>query len=233
MKGGRTNYSSDHCSWSLDHSWFLSLPSSAAAAAAAAKLLQSCPTLYNPIDSSPPGSSVPRILEERTLECVAISFSNAWKWKVKVKLLSHARLFATPWTAAYQAPPSMGFSRQEYWSGVPLPSLYPPLLILSSFTQLASLLIYVAKLMSDPDLHSYVWAPGYHALLLRPWIFQLTFTVNLGRRASGDYLVEYLGAKFIFPWCQYQKSHHFQALIIPTRTVSCFCCLSPGRRSLK
>ena len=53
---------------------------------------------------------------------VAISFSNAWKWKVKVKLLSHVQLFATPWTAAHQAPPSMGFSRQECWSGVPLPS---------------------------------------------------------------------------------------------------------------
>ena len=89
---------------------------------AAAKLLQSCPTLCDPIDSSPPGSPVPGILQARTLEWVAISFSNAWKWKVKVKSLSHARLLATPWTAAYQAPPSMGFSRQEYWSGVPLPS---------------------------------------------------------------------------------------------------------------
>ena len=70
----------------------------------------------------PPGSPVPGILQARTLEWVAISFSNAWKWKVKVKSLSHVRLLATPWTAAYQAPPSMGFSRQEYWSGVPLPS---------------------------------------------------------------------------------------------------------------
>ena len=87
-----------------------------------AKLLQSCLTLCDPIDSSPPGSPVPGILQARTLEWVAISFSNAWKWKVKGKLLSHVWLFATPWTAAYQAPPSMGFSRQEYWSGVPLPS---------------------------------------------------------------------------------------------------------------
>jgi len=87
-----------------------------------AKLLQSCPTLCDPIDGSPPGSPVPGILQERTLEWVAISFSNAWKWKVKVKLLSRVRLLATPWTAAHQAPPSMGFSRQEYWSGVPLPS---------------------------------------------------------------------------------------------------------------
>ena len=93
-----------------------------AAAAAAAKSLQSCPTLCNPIDGSPPGSPVPGILQARTLEWVAISFSYAWKWKVKVKSLSRIWLLATPWTAAYQAPPSMGFSRQEYWSGLPLPS---------------------------------------------------------------------------------------------------------------
>ena len=91
-------------------------------AAATAKSLQSCPTLCDPIDGSPPGSPVPGILQARTLEWVAISFSNAWKWKGKVKSLSHVRPSATPWTAAYQAPPSMGFSRQEYWSGVPLPS---------------------------------------------------------------------------------------------------------------
>ena len=92
-------------------------------AAAAAKSLQSCPTLCNPIDGSPPGSPVPGILLARALEWVAISFSNAWKGKVKVKSLSRVWLLATPWTAAHQAPPSMGFSRQEYWSGVPLPSL--------------------------------------------------------------------------------------------------------------
>ena len=91
-------------------------------AAAAAKSLQSCLTLWDPIDGSPPGSPVPGILQARTLEWVAIFFSNAWKWKVKVKVLSRVRLLATPWTAAYQAPPSMGFSKQEYWSGVPLPS---------------------------------------------------------------------------------------------------------------
>ena len=84
-----------------------------------AKSLQSCPTLCDPIDGSPPGSPIPGILQARTVEWVAISFSNAWKWKVKVKSLSHVRLLATPWTAAYQAPPFMGFSRQEYWSGVP------------------------------------------------------------------------------------------------------------------
>jgi len=93
-----------------------------AAAAAATKSLQSCPTLCDLIDGSPRGSPVPGILQTRTLEWVAISFSNAWKWKVKGKSLSRVWLLVTPWTAAYQAPPSMGFSRQEYWSGVPLPS---------------------------------------------------------------------------------------------------------------
>ena len=89
---------------------------------AAAKSLQSCPTLFDPIDSSPPGFTVPGVLQARTLEWVAISFSSAWKWKVKVKSLSHVQLLATPWTAAYQAPPSVGFPRQEYWTGVPFPS---------------------------------------------------------------------------------------------------------------
>ena len=94
------------------------------AAAAAAKSLQSCPTLCDPVDGSPPGSPVPGILQASTLEWVAISFSNAGKWKVKEKSLSRVRLLATPWTAAYQAPLSMGFSRQEYWSRLPLPSPY-------------------------------------------------------------------------------------------------------------
>jgi len=85
-------------------------------AAAAAKSLQLCLTLCDPIDGSPPGSPIPGILQARTLEWVAISFSSAWKWKVKAKLLSRVQLLATPWTTAYQAPPSMG------WSGVPLPS---------------------------------------------------------------------------------------------------------------
>ena len=90
--------------------------------AAAAKSLQSCPTLCDHRDGSPPGSPVPGILQARTLEWVAISFSNAWKGKVKVKSFSCVRLLVTPWTAAHQAPLSMGFSRQEYWNGLPLPS---------------------------------------------------------------------------------------------------------------
>ena len=115
------------------------------AAAAAAKSLQSCPTLCDPIDSSPRGTPVPRILQAKTLEWVVISFSNVGKWKVKVKLLSHVRLFATPWTAAYQAPLSMGFSRQEYWSGVPSPS---PLVILGKSFSLSPLNMMLPLLFS-------------------------------------------------------------------------------------
>ena len=91
------------------------------------------PTLCHPIDGSPPGSPVLGILQARTLEWVDISFSNAWNWKVKVKTLSCVQLLATPWTAAYQAPPSMGLSRQEHWSGLPLPSLQGRCLMLSNY----------------------------------------------------------------------------------------------------
>ena len=118
-----------HCRWilyQLSYQGRVNIPKSAAAAAAA-KSLQSCPTLCDPIDGSPPGFPAPGILQARTLDWVAISFSNAWKWKLKVKSFSCVQLFTTPWTAAYQAPPSMGFSRQEYWSGVPSPSPFPNL----------------------------------------------------------------------------------------------------------
>ena len=125
--------------------------------AAAAKSLQSCPTLCDPIDGSPPGSPVPGILQARTLEGVAISFSNASKWKVKVKVksLSRLRLFTIPWTAAYQAPPSMGFSRQEYWSGVPFPSPDPSLEVLKSLYQYimishACVYVYIVMLRATP-----------------------------------------------------------------------------------
>ena len=110
--------------WQFQWSTWHHLFSDSLTAAAAAKSLQSCLTLCNPIDSSP-GSPDPRILQARTLEWVAISFSSAWKWKVKVKSLSRVGLLAIPRTAAYQTPLSMGFSRQEYWSGVPLPSPDP------------------------------------------------------------------------------------------------------------
>ena len=125
-----------------------------------AKSLQSSPTLCDPIDGSPPGSPVPGMLQARTLEWVAISFSNAWKWKVKVKSLSRVQLLATPWTAAYQAPPSMGFSRQEYWNGVPLPSpnckTNPPQTIRQS--------------SYDFSFHSYFLSSYEPRSSLRPWL---------------------------------------------------------------
>ena len=92
-------------------------------AASAAKSLQSYLTQCDPMDSSPPGSPVPGILQARTLEWVAISFSNAGKWKVKMKSLSRIWLLLTPWTAAYQAPPSMGFSRQE-WGAIAFSKIF-------------------------------------------------------------------------------------------------------------
>ena len=124
---------------------------------AAAKLLQSCPTLCDPIDSSPPGSPIPGILQARTLEWVAPSYSNAWKWKVKGKLLSRVWLLATPWTAAHQAPPSMGFSRREYWSGVPSP--FPGDQPRSKWTQVylqlsGQTLIFFGQGDNDPQFYS-------------------------------------------------------------------------------
>ena len=121
--------------------------------AATAKSLQSCPTLCEPRDGSLSGSPVPGILQTRTLEWVAISFSNAWKWKVKVKSLSHVQLLATPWTAAYQAPPSMGFARQEYWSGVPSPNVVCHLSI--------SYLGAQTFLLVSWDLPLFDWADAY------------------------------------------------------------------------
>ena len=114
--GGRDGQDREHM---YTHGWFIWMyGKNHHNAAAAAKSLQSCPTLCDPTDGSPRGSPIPGILQARTLEWVAISFSNAWECKVKVKSLSCVRLLATSWTAAYQAPPSMGFSRQEYWSGL-------------------------------------------------------------------------------------------------------------------
>ena len=110
--------------------------------------LQSCPTLCDPIDSRPPGSLVPGILQARTLEWVAISFSNAWKWKVKVKSLSHVQPLGTPWTAAYQALPSMGVSRQEYWSGLPLPWHEWILNMLKIFPSNSLLLLWMPLVLS-------------------------------------------------------------------------------------
>ena len=125
---------------------------------AAAASLQSCPTLCDPIDGIPPGSPIPGTLQARTLEWVAISFSNASKRKVKVKSFSHVRPSATPWTAAFQAPPSMGFSRQEYWSGVPLPSPSWKLTILKifCFSKSRALYLCVAPLFT-PILKWHDW----------------------------------------------------------------------------
>ena len=164
-------------------------------AAAAAKSLQSCPTLCDPIDVSPPGFPVPGILQARTLEWVAISFSNAWKWKVKVKLLSRVWPSATLWTAAFQAPLSMGFSRQKYWSGVPLFSLNmlsrlvitflprsKPLLI--SFLQSPSSVILESRkiksatvsIVSPSICHEMM---GLDAMILVFWIFSFTLIFSL------------------------------------------------------
>ena len=133
------------------------------AAAAAAKSLQLCLTLCDPIDGSPPGSPVPGILQARTLEWVAISFSNAWKWKVKGKSLNCVRLFATPWTAAYQAPPSMGFSRQDYWSGVPWPS---PITC-----------VYISMMIQQAKIESL----SYLASMTLTWYhFHIIYTLILG-----------------------------------------------------
>ena len=117
-----------------------------------AKSLQSCLTLCDPIDGSPTGSPVPEILQARTLEWVVISFSSAWKWKLKVKSLSRVRPSATPWTAALQAPPSMGFSRQEYWSEVPL--LWPYTLTLGSYRRYGILFFSVS--CENPWLWFYI-----------------------------------------------------------------------------
>ena len=127
-------------------------PSLLPVAAAAAKSLRSCPTLCDPIDGGPPGSPVPGVLQAGTLEWVAISFSSAWKWKVKVKSLSRVRLFTTPWTAAYQAPPSMGFSRQEYWSGVPFPVL---------LTKNNNPFFRVQMLVASLNCYLHLWLIGY------------------------------------------------------------------------
>ena len=141
---------------------------------AAAKSLQLCPhrhvPLCDPIDGSPPGSSVPGILQARTLEWVAISFSNAWKWKVKVKLLSLVQLLATPWTAAHQAPLSMGFSRQAYWSGVPSTSVlnvYEVLFLVmyGDSNRIGEKIVYYSQFLRERGI-TWHWEP--HRRMLSP-----------------------------------------------------------------
>ena len=164
---------------------------SAAAAAAAAKSLQSCPTLCDPMDCSLPGSPVPGIHQARTLEWVAISFSNAWKWKVKVKSLSHVRLFATPWTAAYKAPPAMGFSRQEYWVGCHC-------LLCSGRIH------YCYIILRTVD--------GKKSLsFLPPWEFQTP--LSLGRRSPLDFLSTCLGNDSLRDWSQPHSQRSDQSFL--------------------
>ena len=137
-----------------------------------AKSLQSCLTLCHPRDSSPPGSPVPGTLQARTLEWVAISFSSAWKWKVKGKSLSRVRLLVTPWTTAYQAPPSMRFSRQEYWSGMLLPSL-----------------VYVCVYKySNTEIYVDIQILNMYVYVMKNWIVA-AFT---NRSSFFDHLVRYL-----------------------------------------
>ena len=143
-------------------------------AAAAAKSLQLCPTLCHPIDGSPPGSPIPGILQARTLECVAISFSNAWKWKVKVMWLSRVWLLATPWTVAYQPPSSTEFSRQEYGSGVPLPSPcnYP------RNVRQKPLGLHLIGLGYGLDIRIYKSLPGYSTLHPRMRTTEVIFNLH-------------------------------------------------------
>ena len=146
-------------------------------AAAAAKSHQSCLTQCDPIDGSTPGSPVPGILQARTLEWVAISFSNARKWNVKVKSLGRVQLFETPWTVAYQAPPStsLGFSRQEYWSGLPLLSCVQFFATPRTAARQASLSSLSLGICSDLMLIELVMLSNYlilcRPLLLLPSIF--------------------------------------------------------------
>ena len=166
-----------------DHGSLKYVGTSWKSAAAAAKLLQSCPTLCDPIDGSPPGSPIPGILQARTLEWAAISFSSAGKWKGKVKSLSRVWLLATPWTAAHQAPPSKGFSRQEYWSGEPLPYW-------KSSTWLILKIVLCAK-KRKKNVNSLCWEQGFER------IFGLILPVKLF-----TFLLAY--------WCfSHLFSHHF------------------------
>ena len=175
LQGGPSSWA-QHSGTSLSLEVFTSL--------AAAKSLQSCPTLCNPTDGSPPGSPVPGILQARTLEWAAIS-SNAWKWKVKVKSLSRFRLFATPWNAAYQAPPSIGFSRQEYWSGVPLPSPLHPLasskwkcLQFPAYLRLFSLPTNFFTTTPTPSLSCHLFQKAFCNFPMLPLTCLCTETVN-------------------------------------------------------
>ena len=162
----------------------------------AAKSLQSCLTLCDPRDGSPPSSLVPGILQARTLEWVAISFSNAQKWKVKVKSLSHIRPLATPWTAPYQAPPSIGFSRQDYWSGVPLPS--PPNFLSEIHLKFTSLNEFIYLFFSISSVQSLSCV----RLFATPWTAACQASLSITNSQS---LLKFMSMEMVMP------SNHFSA----------------------
>ena len=191
-------------------------------AAAAAKSLQSCLTLCNPIDGSLPGSAIPGILQARTPELVAISFFNAWKWKVKVKSLSRVRLLETPWTAAYQAPPSMGFSKQEYWSGVPLPSpAQVPYSLPNSPPYICSRLSHI-QMKQNTAL--------FQILKLKQHMSKsmcMTFSLWGGNPESQATRI------FSFPrWCQVVFQCCFNSCTPTSSTSSCFSWFGPNKMIL-
>ena len=175
----------------------------------------------------PPGSHVPGILQARTLEWVAISFSNAWKWKVKAKPLSRVWLPATPWTAVYQAPPSMGFSRQEYWSGVPLPSPNNPNKLMSKFPPGTDQFLYpLSHLNPSKTLSSmqFLFLPSWFCLQLAPGGF-LPYHSILNSLAILMKLS--LNLHFTWPLCHLKNINHsswsFLLILLP---LTCFLILT-------
>ena len=185
-------------------------------AAAAATSLQLCPTLCNATDGSPPGSTAPGILQARTLEWVAISFSNAWKWKGKVKSLSRVQLLVTPWTAAHQAPLPMGFSRQEYWSGLPSPS---PMKGLSALIkELSARWGYkksatTRKILTRPYLHPHLGLPA--SRIVRKKFVLFTSYLVCGIFLSFYFILEHswftmlVSFRCTAKWFHYTYSHSF------------------------
>ena len=151
-------------------------------AAAAARSLQSCLTLCDPIDGSPPGSSVPGILQARTLEWGAIAFSNAWKWKVKVKLLSRLQLLATPWTVAHQAPPFMGLSRQRVleWGAI----AFSRIVLNSQKIKHSSQNIWLLKVGFTAHSTGITWDFVKNKNLGSPWEVQMTSMPSIVSEAS-------------------------------------------------
>ena len=183
------------------------------AAATAAKSPQSCLTLCDPIDGSPPGCPIPGILQARTLEWVA--FSNAWKWKVKVKSLSRVRLLATPWTATYQVPPTLGFSKQEYWSGMPLPSPQVALVLKNSPAN--------AEDISESESCSVVYDSLQPHGLYSPWNHQarilewVTFPFSRGSSQPRDWTqVSRIAGGILTCWATREAQEYWSGWTIPS-----------------